>query len=97
MLCLFVRFVATFGIEVGYGYVAMACLVACVYQAHGVNAIAYARILQAVELKPVIPMQGLAHLFPLQAKVVDVGLLWAWAQIVTEQIEAFSRGPLPHP
>ena len=75
MLTLFVRFVAWFGIEVGNGYVTMASLIARVYQSHGVDTIADTRVLQRVELEPAIPMQHLANLLPLIAKVVDIRLL----------------------
>ena len=79
MLTLFVRFVAWFGVEVGNSYVAMACLIARVYQSHGVDAITDAGVLQTVELEPAIPMQRLANLLPLVAKVVDIRLLPRWA------------------
>ena len=75
MLTLFVRFVAWFGVEVGNSYVAMACLIARIHQAHGVDTIADAGVLQRVELEPAIPMQRLANLLPLIAKVVDIRLL----------------------
>ncbi len=79
MLALFVRFGAAFGIEVGNGHVAMASLIARIYQAHGVDTIADTRILQRVELEPAIPMQRLANLLPLIAEVVDIRLLPRWA------------------
>ena len=75
MFAFFVRFVAGFGVEVGNSYVAMACLIARIHQAHGVDTIADTRVLQRVELEPAIPMQRLANLLPLIAKVVDIRLL----------------------
>ena len=99
MLRLLVGLIRCLGVEVSHGHVGVACLVTRGHEPHGVDAVAYARVLQRVELEAVIPMQRLAHLLPLIAELVDIGLFSARPQILTEQVVLIGcpfEGPQRH-